>query len=382
MKKRVLLSLIFISGFLFTLLFSSCKRRDVAQDKLSKEDKELIVKAISQSQESFILDQPVYLSGKGFYSDISGNKVMVDENVNLERGIAEKSTCPELGDAEFSQEFVSIKREFTCSQGYRFEIKYKVRTEFYPLESIHSAQFSFGRIRLKNSSGTVTYITPNDKRNKVMSIKNNGVVAINSLGEDLNEFEIIYRTEYISQAVFSAAAAIEPMLFLYTDCLNYPTMTIAFSPQQSSVGVGHNALPCLRVDKINFVGGGGYDGLIWGANGGSSLILLCGCGNSGSTACYPDGYVFPSQQEIWFKNKDGVWTEFRFMRFSDFSIVKSKYILPADVLKIPIALYQSQGGLPANGIVEVKYRNIGLSAGGQPCETEPADTWIYEVWYF
>lgn len=377
--------MILLSSLTLFLSFNSCTKKASTEKDLTKSDRELIEKAIKKSQDPFSFSQTLNIQGKGYYGDISGSKVLVDKNKNLQRGINERSTCPELGDSEFSQEFVSIKRELTCGQGYRFEIKYKVTTEFYPINGISSTQFSFGRIRLKNSSGTVTYITPNDKRNMLISIKNNGVVDINSLGEDLNEFEIVYRTEYISESAFSSAASIEPMLFLYTDCANYPTMTIAFSPQQSTIGVAQNSQPCLRVDKINFMGGGGYDAMIWGANGRNTMILLCGCGTgdpTGTSSCYPSGYVFPTKQEIWYKNSSGTaWNKFYFMSYVTFLNTQTEFILPTDFFKIPISINQANG-MPSSGVVEVKYRNHGLDEDANSCTTAPDDTWVYETWYF
>ena len=185
------------------------------------------------------------------------------------------------------------------------------------------------------------------------------------------EFVVSYRTEYISSTDFSNAVAIEPNLFAYTDCSSYPTISIAFSPQQSAIGSQQNSLPCSRVDKV-----------YWNPSDGTTPPSLLGCDVIGAS-CFPWGYVFPDKQEIQFKNSSNVWKAF-YLKINGLGQpgVEQSLINYWDVWYIDVSASQSSNGL-VPGNVQVRYRNnhMGSTTNGGPCVTQPTDTWIYETWY-
>lgn len=347
-----------------TTIFVSCKKNSVAKNDerttLLKSFQEKIIKS------PVVTTEILQLKGKGYYGDINGNKISTTSGL---AGRGDASSCPDPGDSEFDQEFVSMDREFTCGVGYRFLVTYKVTSEFYPVLSSGS-NVSVGRVRLRNGSTTI-YTTPNAP---VISIVNNGVVGLNSLGEDLNEFLITYRTDIVPEATYNNATAIQPNLFAYTDCVSYPTLSIGFSTQQSAVGSQHTSLPCLRVDKI-----------YWNPSSGTpptySPPSIAGANVFGS-GCFPYGYVLPEYQELQFKNGSGVWKSF-YMHINGLANpgVETDKITIIDVWYLDLTLSASQNGL-VTGNVDVRYRNkITSSSNGGPCVTEPADTWVYETWY-
>lgn len=307
----------------------------------------------------------VNLPGKGYYGDINGNRIAVTQ------GIASRpdgSSCPDPGNSEFEQELVSITKEFTCNVGYRFVVQYKITSEFYPLLTNSSGQQSKGRIRLLNSSGVQVYITPTSSINPILSIQNNGVVGQNSNGDDMNEFLVTYRSEIISEATYNLAASVQSNLTCYTDCLNYATLIIGFSPQQQVEGYTQNTMPCLRVDKV-----------FWSPRNGSTPPSLAGCNPVGSL-CFPYGYVYPAKQEVQYKNNQNQWIPFHLTHFINQTGTQMSLIDYWDVWYIDVTSCQTAGLTTGN--VQVRYRNNhNVNANGGPCVTQPNGYWVTETWY-
>ena len=191
------------------------------------------------------------------------------------------------------------------------------------------------------------------------------------MSEDLNEFIVSFRTEYINESQFNSAVAIEPNLYAFTDCSSYPTISIAFSPQQSAIGYQQNSLPCTRIDRV-----------YWNLSSSPTPPNLAGANPSGSS-CFDYGYVFPHKQEVQFKNNSGVWKSF-YLHVNALSNpgVETSLINYWDTWYIDMSLTQSNNGL-VPGNVEVRFRNnhMGSSSSGGPCVTQPNDTWFYEIWY-
>ncbi|MGC4104706.1 hypothetical protein [Ferruginibacter sp.] len=344
------------------IIFYGCKKTTALE---SKEQAELVETFVQK-----LKDQPkvsteiLNLSGKGFYTDLEGNKITPGKGGSA---TTNATSCPEPTESEFSQTLFSIDREYTCGTGYRFLVTYKIVSEFYPVVDISSTQFSNGRIKLLNSSGTQVYITPVANKNPLVGPPvNNGVVGHNSIGADLNEFLVTYRSEVISDYIYSQAATVQSNLIAYTDCSNYPILQIGFSSQQATFGSQHTTQPCLRVDKV-----------YWNPRSGSTPPSLGGCDVLGSS-CFPSGYVRPHKQEVQFKNASNVWVPF-YLYIPGPSTNNSGLINYWDVWYIDVP--GTPGLTPGN--VQVRYRNnlMSTSSNGGPCVTQPADTWVYETWY-
>ena len=140
MKKIIFAGVLLL---LTCFIFYSCSKQDNIKDQNDSQNelKNLFKnKPLSQIQ---ILN----LDGKGFYSDLKGAKI--EYKSVMQNGRTTGTSCPDPGDSEFSQTFISMEREFTCNIGYRFVVNYKIISEFYLLNSIRSSNFSGGRIRLK-----------------------------------------------------------------------------------------------------------------------------------------------------------------------------------------------------------------------------------------
>ncbi len=311
--------------------------------------------------------QVVNLRGKGYYGDINGNRITLDQgNGNT----AEATSCPGPGDSEFVNDLVSITTEYTCNVGYRFLVTYRLTSEFYPQLTNGGSLFSRGRIKLLNG-GTQVYITPTTTINPVLTIQNNGVVYLNSNGDDMNEFIITYRSEIVSEATFNSATAIQCNLTCYTDCTNYATLNISFSSNQSIPVSQQTSSPCLRIDKVWF-----------NPSGGGTPANLAGCDPVGS-GCFPWGYVYPEKQEIEFKNGSNVWKKF-YLHINGLGQpgVETGLINFTEKWYIDVSLSQSNNGL-VPGNVQVRYRNRQITNGlnGGPCVTQPDGTYVTETWY-
>ncbi|MEI2824953.1 MAG: hypothetical protein V9F02_16180 [Chitinophagaceae bacterium] len=355
--------------FIFSVvIFYGCKKTATSETKEQNTLAEFYRQKLKNEPTKSIL--AVNLPGKGYYGDINGNRITV---IPGQTNRPDASSCPDPRASEFTQS-VTINSEYTCGTGYRFLVQFTITSEFYPLLTNSSGLPSKGRIRLVNSSGGQVYITPTSTVNPVISIQNNGVVGQNSNGDDLNEFIVVYRSEIVSEATYNLAAGVQSNLTCYTDCVNYATLNIGFSPQQQAVaGSQHTTQPCTRIDKV-----------YWNPRSGSTPPSLAGANPTGS-GCFPWGYVFPHKQEVEFKNGAGQWKRF-YLHYQGLgqpgTECPSEGINYWDVWYIDVTLSQSQNNL-VPGNVQVRYRNnhMGGTGNGAPCVTQPTGTYITETWY-
>jgi len=366
MKFTIKLCITTLVVLISTAIFYSCKK--TATNEANEQSELLESFKKKYKNEPFISTEIINAAGKGYYGDLNGNRINIIPGQS-NRGNA--TSCPDPGNSEFSQVLVSISRELTCGFGYRFTVTYKITSEFYPQLTNGSGLPSKGRIKLLNSGGTQVYISPTSPANPVISIQNNGVVGQNSNGDDLNEFLVTYRSELVSEAIYNSSASVQSNLFCYTDCANYPSLSIGFSTQQSSLNSANNTLPCNRIDKV-----------YWTPSGGGAPPSLLGCNPFGSS-CFPYGYVYPAKQEIEFLNGSGQWKRFylHFQGLGQAGTEDLNMIDYFDAWYIDVSLSQSQNGL-VPGNVQVRYRNNhNVSANGGPCVSQPTGTYVTETWY-
>jgi len=355
MKISIKILSAILSVALFGIFINGCKKTD----KISSEDKNLENFKKRIKEEPFSYTRILNLPGKGFYADEDGNQIFPSRN-NSGRT---SSVCPDPWDDYPTQSIYSVKTEFTCGQGYRVEVKYDLTLVYVPQYTNGSGLPSFGRLRLKNSGGTVTWPTGTPPKYNVTSIANVGSAGNDPNGNPQTIWRITFKTDYIPEATFNAAATLETYLFVYTDCPNIPTVVIPYSPQQSSSTSAHNAYPCLRTDKVYW--NPGHTG--WPSD-------ISGCNPVGS-GCFPFGYVFPDKQEIQFFYS-GAWgyIDFIFPAVNPSTRITNGRINYFDLYYVDLASHSL-----SPGIYPSRYRNkqTGTSNGG-PCDGD----WVYESnWY-
>jgi len=356
-KYYLIIAMLIIGG---SFLFYGCKKNISMEQEMAKTDLVQIFKEKLRNTPSSSIEI-INAKGKGYYGDLYGNKIVGGFGITQQN----QSSCPDPGDSEFSQELVSITREYTCNVGYRFLVKYKIISEFTPQLTNGGSLFSRGRIKLVNGVGTQVYITSTSTINQVSSIVNNGTAGTNSNGDPMYEFIIQYRSEVINESTYNLSAAVQSNLTCYTDCSNYATLNIGFSSQQQTSGSQQNTQPCLRVDKV-----------YWNPRNGSTPPYLAGCDPVGSS-CFPYGYVYPQKQEIEFLNSSGEWKNFYLYQGGDSTLAISTPLINYwDLFKINVGKTNSNAGL-APGNIQVRYRNKQTgSQNGGPC----VGPWIIETW--
>ena len=117
LKVSLFTTLILLCGI---IVFNSCKKTKDAE--VIPESKDL-VEFYKQKlkDEPTRITQELNLAGKGYYSDLSGNRITT---VHLGAGRSTSSTCPNPTESEYDQVLLSVTRDFFCGIGYTYEILY------------------------------------------------------------------------------------------------------------------------------------------------------------------------------------------------------------------------------------------------------------------
>lgn len=360
MKSTIILLLgasLFVS--LLTLT-NGCKKSSIEMQAPSSETLKDLEAKIKAEGESFT--QVVNIPGKGYWADLNGKQIFRSSNLG-----SRTNACPDPGEDYPEQEMYSVKREYTCAQGFRLEIKYDVTLAYKPELTNTSGLKSFGRVRLKNGGTVIWPTTTPTPKYDVLSIENLGGAGTDPNGLAMTKYRVTFRSDYISESTFNSSTSMETYLSVYTDCSTYPTFVIPYSPQQSVSTDQANSLPCARIDKV-----------YWGPKVGNTPPYLTGC-HPLITSCFPSGYVFPHRQEIAFKNSSGIWVPFAlYINGLANPSVSTSLISIYDVFYIDVS---KNGLVPGN--VQVRYRNNHEdgTGNGAPCSTDPEGTWVYETWY-
>ncbi|HUC83316.1 MAG TPA: hypothetical protein VMR70_20565 [Flavisolibacter sp.] len=354
-------NLLGVSLFVLLLIFTNgCKKTANEIPAPQPETMKDIEAKVLAEGKSFT--QIVNLPGKGYWADLNGKQLFRRSIIG-----ARTTACPDPGEDYPEQAIHSVKREYTCAQGFRLEVKYDVTLAYTPELANNAGTKSFGRVRLKNGSTTIWPTTTPVPKYNVLSIDVIGSAGTDPNGLPLTTYRVTFRSEYIPESTFNASTTMETYLSVYTDCDDYPTFVIPYSSQQSVATDQANSLPCARIDKV-----------YWGPKVGSTPPYVTGC-HPLITSCFPSGYVFPHRQEIQFKNGSGSWVPFAlYVNGLGNASVNTGLISIFDVFYIDV----SKNGLVA-GNVQVRYRNNHESGtgNGAPCTTAPDDTWVYETWY-
>ena len=125
MRNSTLKMVTMVTIVLSTLILNSCKK---SSDKGSPEGEDLREVYFKKlAGQPYVSSQILNIHGRGYYSDLNGNKITLLRTNSSE---LRETSCPEPGDSEFDQTFVSMDREFTCGVGYRFLVTYKITSEF------------------------------------------------------------------------------------------------------------------------------------------------------------------------------------------------------------------------------------------------------------
>ncbi len=217
MKK---FDILIVSGslFLFFSFFFSCKKANQEDANsndhtIQQKSMDLLKKKIEQDGRSFLMA-----------SNVKTESYAVDENVNRvsirdlkdRKNAREMTTCDDgNGDPIFGFDesvLESCSAYYLCGSGYQVTSSWLITTPM-PL----TATGSKGRIRLKNSSGTITYTNTNITP-----------VSLTALSQTNSNFpgDVVYRVTYtsafIDQTTFQGAVNLENGALVATSCSQGP----------------------------------------------------------------------------------------------------------------------------------------------------------------
>lgn len=189
------------------------------------------------------------IKGASYYADKEGNKI---DPATINSYVYQ---CEEIDYAPTST-LETVTREWSCSQGYRFKVKWKISASL-PILATNpfTGAATWRRLRIKNTSGSTLFyqssVTP---------------VTVTILGDDPNTgninrlYALEYYTDWVPFSVFTMeTAALEHQIFAQTDCIYVPQiLNLAYSPPLESV-----LNPCNRIEEIGINprelnGSGGY----------------------------------------------------------------------------------------------------------------------------
>lgn len=358
--------------FIFSVLavLNACKKN---KDKeTAQENQQHSMQAALEAMKARYKNEPasytqvLNLKGKGFWADEKGNQITRHSSP-----AGRIAACPDPGEDYPTQSVYSVKREYTCGQGFRIEVKYDVKLAYTPLKENASLVPSFGRVLLFNSTGTRVWPTTTPlPKHSVLTVENLGSAGTDPNGLALTNYRITFRSDYIPDGIFNASTSMQTYLSVYTDCVDYPTFVCPFSTQQSDVTSQQNFYPCTRIDPVYWNPGIGIGASVAGVN-------------TIPSDCLPYGYVFPEQQEIqvYCYNQ---WQPMRLWRYgtTTFKEYRNTGIIDNfDIWYVTVDGYTGGGTSYLNGNYPVRYRNkmITTNAGG-PCVTEPVNTWVTTTW--
>lgn len=231
--------------------FSSCNKIDtpnahiLSNDEMQKKAQQMVDANPQLKNVKYNLN----IKGTSYYADKEGNKI---DPATINSYVYQ---CEEIDYAPTST-LETVTREWSCSQGYRFKVKWKISASL-PILATNpfTGAATRGRLRIKNTSGSTLFyqssVTP---------------VTVTILGDDPNTgninrlYALEYYTDWVPFSVFTMeTAALEHQIFAQTDCIYVPQiLNLAYSPPLESV-----LNPCNRIEEIGINprelnGSGGY----------------------------------------------------------------------------------------------------------------------------
>ncbi len=320
---------------LFLLILFACKKANQQNEigleqTIQERSLDLLKKKIEKDGRNYEMAHNVKVASYAVDQNenrLSAKDLKSHKNTRLFSSCVDVNGDPIFGFDETVLE--SCTAYYQCGSGYQITTSWLLTTPL-PLTTTGTK----GKIRLKNTSGTITYtnlnITP---------------VTITALSQTNLNFpaDIVYRvtfiSPYIEEATFQGAVILENAALLATTCSQGPQAISYLSSYVLYIGTIFTS-PCLRVDlvSINPPSSGFYGG-------------IAGC-NAGATCNWQYGYILPNTQDVEFTAVSGgaVNRTVNIRNFAALTIVPvtASANLPTDN-SIHIYLY--------SGTYTIRYRN-------------------------
>lgn len=331
-------------------MINGCKKMDSEKvlSTLSQETRKKAQEMVDNNPQLQNVTYNLNIEGAGHYADANGNRIdpKTDNSFTYH--------CPDVNNGEtfdfdIAPVLETITREWSCSQGYRFKMKWKISV---PLNisavNPNTSQLTRGRFRMRNTSGTLIY-----EQNNIPA------TSIISLGDDPTTFNINkvwyveYSTNWIAFSYFTMnTAPLEHYVWAQTDCADVPQrVNSATSPALISV---LNA--CDRIEQIGItnaeISGGTYitNGTLLGYY---ALVNPC---------TPPSGSTMPDRHEVQLRCVEPLYYETAFRK-----ITPQWGIWPGTPVTLNGYLDPFNGTIQANtiGLIDAYYiRDYDITVAG------------------
>lgn len=283
MKQLSFKKTCFFSLLIFSILFiSSCKKLGA-----DEESKNFDAKAYVENKVKQALTQNPNIANVVIPLNIKGNSKFADKEGNILLPGSINSYTYQCEDMDYPPytELLSMIREYDCSAGYRFTVKWKISAPL-PMYSVNpnTSALSRGRFRIRNTLGAQIYYEPTITP-----------VTFTDLGDDpttINTnrlYTIEYTTQWIPLSNFTLDTnPLEHSFWAQTDCEDYPQITsFVTSPALETVLNPCNRIEPILISDAEFVSG------VRVTNG-----MLAGYYNLIGGCSPPTGSTMPQRHEI------------------------------------------------------------------------------------
>lgn len=300
MKKLILLNRVaFIMLALGGIIFlDGCKKVDSKNEPItiSQDAKQKAQEMINNNPQLQNVTYNLNKKGTTFFADKYGNKIEPSNHNNY---------TYQCDDIEYAPTSIleSVVREWSCSLGYRFKVKWKISASLPILSNNPIYQIpTKGKFKIKSTDGSTIY-----SENAITA------VDITILGDDpstgnINRFySLEYYTQWIPFSYFTLdTAPLEHQIFAQTDCI--------FAPQifnsNTSPALGSVLDPCNRIDQIAITNAEVFGG-VYSVNG-----TLFGYYQNVLPCTPPSGSTMPDRHEVKIRCVEPLYYEATFRNIS------------------------------------------------------------------
>ena len=180
---------------------------------------------------------------KGYLVDSAGNRLRWNSNGRNTNVVP----CVDPGDPDdvgYTVTLQSITSTYTCSSGTSYKETWIIRS---PYNLVQQSPFnpnnqSYGRLRIRNSSNTVVFTSPNYSPVTISS------PITDPTNPDRYQYTVTFTTGSLSQSTINSGNSYEHRLQVYTDCSQ---QSVAIGVQLSTTSnIGETTPPCQKLDKI------------------------------------------------------------------------------------------------------------------------------------
>lgn len=304
------LGLFLLTAISFMAILNSCKRnKELLSEPSVEQVKAATIKALQDKygNVSAPIVYPIDKIADGFYINKNGLEIPI---IKQHSGIQSVNSCSfdcntasDPSDLDLVYTLDYVQRFFYCGSTTGSEItatwQISVPYTIYPENQVNSTLKSKGRMRFKNSSGTILISNTNLQPINITSNGADPYCSSNFL------YTVTYKWSGVADSYFSSGNTLECSLFAYNNCdltgNNYLTSWVSAAVFPN--GSGTYALPCSRIDKV----------WVNPSTGTSSSQCATAAGAYITCPSYPSGFTTTTSQQVEYRIRDNSssyrWTD-------------------------------------------------------------------------